>query len=81
MGGDSKGNSTTFDRLFDQIMVANNTLLQGVEKNSGSIAIVLGTGVGAITLVQLFTSADPVGRCARFWKQLSSQVSFKVVCA
>lgn len=33
-----------------------------------------GASVASLAAVQLFTSADPVGRCLRFWKQLAAQV-------
>lgn len=36
--------------------------------------IAAGASVAAVTTVQLFTSADPIGRCLRFWRQLSAQV-------
>lgn len=44
---------------------------------------VLATGgvvLGGVMAVQLFTSADPVGRCFTFWRQLSAHVSSFVEC-
>jgi len=37
----------------------------------------IGVGVMAsgILVAQLFTPADPIGKCWRFWKQLGAQVS------
>ena len=34
-----------------------------------------GATVASLAVVQLFTGADPIGRCLRFWKQLAAQVS------
>lgn len=34
-------------------------------------AVALGASAASLAAVQLFTSADPVGRCVRFWRQLN----------
>ena len=41
--------------------------------------VAAGATVASLAVVQLFTGADPVGRCLRFWKQLAAQVSRVVV--
>lgn len=36
--------------------------------------VVAGASVAALAAVQLFTNADPLGRCVRFYRQLAAQV-------
>jgi len=44
-----------------------------------SVFIAVGVFASGVFAAQLFTPADPVGKCFRFWKQLGAQVR-KLVC-
>ena len=37
--------------------------------------MVAGASVATVAAIQLFTTADPIGRCLRFYRQLAAQVS------
>ena len=37
-------------------------------------AAATGLAVSSVAVLQVFTKADPIGRCYTFWKQLGSQV-------
>jgi hypothetical protein len=45
------------------------------EVDSTPVLAAGGVVVGSVMAVQLFTSADPIGRCFTFWRQLSAHVS------
>jgi hypothetical protein len=42
---------------------------------AGNNLIAASVALGGVLAVQLFTKADPIGRCFVFWKQLSGHVS------
>jgi hypothetical protein len=62
--------------------VIRNWSLTGSGRSGGSdgnasvlVAGAVLTGASCLTAVQLFTSANPLGRCYRFWNQLNRQES------
>lgn len=44
------------------------------------VVLTAGAAVLTIVTVQVFTNADPLGRCWRFWRQLGSHVSVATFC-
>ena len=45
---------------------------------SNPLVVALGGLVASVCAVQVFTSADPVGRCLVFFKQLRGQVRMRL---
>lgn len=48
-----------------------------MDRGRATESALIGTGLVAsgVLVAQLFTPADPIGKCVRFWKQLGAQVS------
>jgi hypothetical protein len=73
---------TDYIARLTEFVGSSGTILSYRKGNSSlnDAPIILGTvAFSILVLVQTLTDANPIGRCLRFWKQLSEQVSV-VVC-
>jgi hypothetical protein len=53
----------------------NNSRMDTMPASVGNNLLAASVALGGVLAVQLFTKADPIGRCFVFWKQLSGHVS------